>query len=237
MPVEMSDIQGPVLVIAPHPDDETLGCGGIIAALSDRGETVHTVFVTDGGASHRSSKTWDRSRLSAVREDEAREALRHLGAEMQPRTHLRLPDAAMPHSGCAAYEASLAQLESILITLCPRTVLVPWRRDPHCDHRDAWALTMAALEQTRQQPLVLEYAIWLDELGAPDDHPRAGEMDRVAIDAQPYMERKRTAIRAHRSQLGLLVHDDPDGFVLTESTIARLIGSEEVYWRACPVKP
>src|SRR5690606_38092378 len=51
-------LDGPLLVIAPHPDDETLGCGGVIALATCRNVRVHTVFVTDGGASHPNSAEW-----------------------------------------------------------------------------------------------------------------------------------------------------------------------------------
>ena len=63
--------QGPVLVIAPHPDDETLGCGGLIAASVRAGHRVHTVFVTEGGASHPACRSWTRPERAAQREAEA----------------------------------------------------------------------------------------------------------------------------------------------------------------------
>ena len=66
---------GNVLVIAPHPDDESLGCGGLLSMLAAAGRSLHIVFVTDGGASHPHSRTWSRSRLALQREQEAAEAL------------------------------------------------------------------------------------------------------------------------------------------------------------------
>jgi LmbE family N-acetylglucosaminyl deacetylase len=39
-----------VLVVAPHPDDESLGCGGLIASLAQKGCRFYVVFTTDGGA-------------------------------------------------------------------------------------------------------------------------------------------------------------------------------------------
>ena len=86
-------------------------------------------------------------------------------------------------------------------------------------------------ESESREPEILEYAIWLDELGAPEDRPRPGEMEAVALPVSPAL--KRHAIEAHRSQLGLVVPDDPGGFVLEPATVARLSGPEELYWRPC----
>lgn len=222
---------GSILVIAPHPDDETLGCGGLIAAAVERGLCVHTVFVTDGGASHPGSPTWSRARLAARRRAEGEEALRRLGAGAMPRTFLDLPDAAMPHPGSAAHEAAVAAIAQILRDLAPDLVALPWRRDPHGDHRAAWRMTMAAIGLWGGAPGVLEYAIWLDELGAPADFPAVGEMERVWLAVSGAA--KAHALEAHESQLGRLIRDDPNGFALEPATIARLTGSEEAYWRAC----
>src|SRR5437762_25173 len=70
---------GPLLVLAPHPDDESLGCGGLIAEACGRGQDVHVVILTDGTGSHPNSRAWPRHRLKALREAEAREAVAALG--------------------------------------------------------------------------------------------------------------------------------------------------------------
>ncbi|MBD0415271.1 PIG-L deacetylase family protein [Oryzicola mucosus] len=226
-------LDGPLLVIAPHPDDETLGCGGVIAGAVRRGAVVHTIFITDGGASHLNSIQWSRQSLAAQREREAAEALARLGAGAQPRTFLRLEDANMPGRDSAAYRQAVDAVLAIVKHLAPRLVLMPWRRDPHRDHRDSWQLTMDAIAASGQRPEILEYAIWLDEFGRSDDRPGEGEMEQVAFDVTAVLDAKRDAIKAHRSQLGELVHDDPSGFVLAQPTIERLTGPAEVFWRQC----
>lgn len=233
MRLEPETIEGPVVVVAPHPDDETLGCGGMIAALSRRGLLVHTVFVTDGSASHRGSASWPRSRLAALREAEAAEALALLGAAGQPRSFLRLADSAMPAPGTPLHARAVSGLASVLRRLEPNTAFLPWRRDPHRDHRDSWTLFMAASDAAGISPATFEYAIWLDELGAPDDHPRSGEMTRCDLRLGARLAAKRRAIDAHRSQRGQVVLDDPRGFRLSEETLRRLIGPVETYWRPC----
>lgn len=225
---------GPVLVIAPHPDDETLGCGGLIAATVRRGDPVHTVFVTEGGASHPACRSWTRPRRAARRRAEAVEALRRLGAGNEPRTFLRLPDAAMPVPGEPAHAEAYATLVRIVDLLQPALAVLPWRRDPHCDHRASWALATGAIAASGQSPAILEYAIWLDELGAPGDHPAPGEAKAVALAVPEAV--KRHALLAHRSQLGAGPFDDPNGFALAPATIERLTGPQETYWRPCAAR-
>ena len=225
--------EGPLLVVAPHPDDETLGCGGLISACVARGDRVHTIFVTDGGASHPNSRVWNRAMLARQREAEAAEALRRLGAGDEPRTFLRLPDAAMPKRDNSEYVAALGAIGAIIRDFRPGLVLLPWRRDPHCDHRDSWALATEALSATSLGRATLEYAIWLDELGGAEDRPAEGEMEPVFIDVPPAT--KRHALAAHLSQLGELVADDPEGFVLDPATIARLTCAQEFFWQPCRV--
>ncbi|MEF2072207.1 PIG-L deacetylase family protein [Consotaella aegiceratis] len=221
-----------VLVIAPHPDDEALGCGGLLARLAHRGGRVHVVFVTDGGASHPRSQHWPRARLAAQRELEAAEALRRLGLAAQDRSFLRLSDAAMPPLETPDGATALSTLTAIVQSFEPDLVLLPWRRDPHCDHRDAWALTQAALKRTGLTPMQLEYAVWLDEFGEPDDRPVPGEAERVGFDISDVTPIKRAAVAAHLSQTTDLINDDPAAFRLTAQTIDRLTGPVEHYWRA-----
>lgn len=226
-------VDGPVLVVAPHPDDETLGCGGLIASHMMSGQRLHVAFITDGGASHPNSELWSRARLAECREAEAQEALRLLGAADCECSFLRLPDADMPAPDSAAYLTARRQLTAIVLDLSPQLVVLPWRRDPHRDHRDAWALVTDCLAASDLEPETLEYAIWLDELGGPGDHPHAGEMERVNFDISEYLDLKRHAVGAHQSQLGALINDDPAAFALSQHTIERLTGPEEIYWRPC----
>jgi LmbE family N-acetylglucosaminyl deacetylase len=218
-------------VVAPHPDDESLGCGGLIAKLAAVGRSFHTLFVTDGGASHPASIKWPRHRLTAQREREAADALHFLGIGGHARTFLRLRDSDMPHSKSAEWKAVLVAAAEVVREFCPDLALLPWRRDPHCDHRASWHLAQAAIRPTKALPLCLEYAIWLDELGAAHDFPRPGEAELVAIDVSSELTCKRDAIAAHRTQITSLIDDDPNGFRLMPETIDRLTGTiESYYW-------
>ena len=71
---------GPCLIIAPHPDDEILGCGAVIQRARNAGRFVYVVIVTDGSASSRSSIIQP-NELAALRREEACEACGILGVE------------------------------------------------------------------------------------------------------------------------------------------------------------
>jgi LmbE family N-acetylglucosaminyl deacetylase len=220
-----------ILVVAPHPDDETLGCGGLVSLLAQNGAAFYIVFVTDGSASHRNSSAWPSARLAAQREQEARIALARLGIENASRLFLRLPDANMPGPGTPAWDSAVAAVSDILQRFAPELVLLPWRRDPHCDHRASWLLSQHALRRASVHPDMLEYAIWLDELGDVEDHPKPGEAELIRLNVGTVLANKHAAIAAHETQTTDLIADDPDGFRLTPQTIARLTQSTEVFWR------
>jgi LmbE family N-acetylglucosaminyl deacetylase len=220
-----------VLVLAPHPDDETLGCGGLIAKLAQQGSSFYIVFVTDGSASHRGSQSWSRTRLATCREQEAAEALMRLGVGGARRAFFRLPDAAMPKPLSQEWNVAIGKLQNILRSFQPDLALLPWRRDPHCDHRDSWSLANDALTRVGVRPHILEYAIWLEELGSPADHPRPEEAQVFYVDVTSAIPQKRAALAAHQTQTTALIDDDPDGFRLSAATISRLTGPTEKYWR------
>src|SRR5580658_4941526 len=91
---------GGLVVIAPHPDDESLACGGLIAEARAQGRLVRVVIVSDGTGSHPTSKTYPRARLRELRENEAREAVAELGLDPGHEVvFLRLPDRFVPSDG------------------------------------------------------------------------------------------------------------------------------------------
>jgi LmbE family N-acetylglucosaminyl deacetylase len=220
-----------IAVVAPHPDDESLGCGGLISILATAGAEFHTVFVTDGGASHRCSLTWPRERLVAQREREAAEALMCLGLGRHERSFLRLPDAGMLTLSPGARRLASARILATLRSFRPELILLPWRRDPHCDHRESWRLVTECVNESGGRPMTLEYAVWLDEIGGSDDFPRREEVERLDFAVTSAIPIKRAAVAAHLSQTSNLIDDDPSAFRLTQATVDRLTGPYETYWR------
>ncbi len=209
---------GATAVLAPHPDDESLGCGGLLALLAEAGAPTRVVVVTDGCKSHPNSAAYPAPRLRQLREAEARAAVAALGLDPDAVTFLRHPDCGLPEEGSPAFDRAAGELAEVLTGA--ETVLVPWRRDPHCDHVGTWALACAAAAQMDEPPRWIEYPVWAWSAAEGDAAPRAGEAQAWRLDVTDVLDRKRRAIAAHRSQTTALIDDDPDGFTLDDETLA-----------------
>src|ERR1700753_4096951 len=90
---------GTCLILAPHPDDESLGCGGLIAACVEAGRSPLVVVLTDGAGSHPNSRAFSPVRLRARRAQEVRDAVGILGLKENRLVFLDQPDAAAPIDG------------------------------------------------------------------------------------------------------------------------------------------
>jgi LmbE family N-acetylglucosaminyl deacetylase len=113
----------PTIVIAPHPDDETLGAAGLIASQRRRGIPVTVIAVTDGEAAYS-----DATGLGDLRCREQEAALAELGVARHDIIRLRLPD-----SNVASCQDLLATLLEPLVP-SSTLLLAPWLFDPHPDH-------------------------------------------------------------------------------------------------------
>ncbi len=172
-----------VLVIAPHPDDEVIGCGGAIRLRVERGERVSVVFLTSGelGLKH-----LPRESAWKVRETEARKASKILG--LAKLHFLRQPDWLLGDHASATATA----LKPLLEQERPALIYLPHPNDGHPDHQASLPILRAALKRCRGlKPELLAYEIWTP-LATHD----------IAVDISPVMPRKLRALRAHRSQLG-----------------------------------
>ena len=206
---------GSVLVVAPHQDDESLGCGGTIALLKMADITVTVLFTSDGSMSHPNSKKYPEEKLILLREQEAVNALKILGAKKEDIIFLRLKDSMLPTTDDVGFDSAVDVVSGILSKLSPCTIILPWRRDPHHDHRATWQILDRALSKFSKPVRVLEYFVWLWEraVNAELPGPAEGMMWKVAIGN--VMDKKTAAINAHVSQTTNLISDDPDGFMLS----------------------
>ncbi len=207
-----------LVVVAPHPDDDVLGCGGALAASAAIGLPAIVVYVTDGSASHVGSATYSPQRLRDLREREARAALVTLGTALEPR-FLRIADGTVAELGAGRSDAIVAAIVAAVGSSANALVMGPWLRDHHTDHVAVAALVRRARAQ-RPRTTLLEYAIWLDELGTEADRPRPGDAVAVALDIGAHAAVKAAALAEHRSQLGELITDAASAFILSPGLIA-----------------
>jgi LmbE family N-acetylglucosaminyl deacetylase len=211
---------GPTVVVAPHPDDEVLGCGGTIALLRAYGVPVHVVIASDGAASHPRSQRFPASLMRELRKAETLEGLAAVGVDFAAVTFLNLPDGAVPEPGTPGAHAATELAVAALVRVPDMTtVLLPWRRDPHDDHRATWALFTVALDARGSPVRRIEYPIWLLVHPGPDDLPQPHEGRLWRRDIAPVLDGKRAAVLAHRSQTTDMIEDDPTGYCLPPAVL------------------
>ena len=201
---------GTTLIVAPHPDDESLGCGGYIAESCARGRHPVVVVMTDGTASHPSSPTYPPDRLRALREHETRVALSVLGLSPGRSHFMRLRDSAMPPGG-GPFDAAVSELRRFALAYQCKTILAPWLYDPHCDHETTQIMVRAAVKGL--EVAIYSYPVWGWLL--PAEQPIAeGMIEGWRLNIAAHVDRKQRAIASHQSQNSDLISDDPDGFRL-----------------------
>ncbi len=236
-PASYAATLGSTVIIAPHPDDEALGCGGLLALLRQAGQPVAAVLVSDGSQSHPHSQEFSATARRELRYAEFRHALSVLGVDESDANvcYLHLPDSQVPTQGQPGFAEAAARLADFLRSTQAATVLVPWRRDPHPDHRATSQLVVAALAQLAQPPRRLEYVVWAWERAAPADLPQPDEGVGFRLDIGPVLAQKQRAIAAHRSQLAPgIITDDPSGFLLSEAMLAHFAQPTESFIEALP---
>jgi LmbE family N-acetylglucosaminyl deacetylase len=215
------------LILAPHADDESLGCGGLIAEACAQGLAPYVLIMTDGTGSHPGSRAYPAPRLRALREAEARHAVGALGLPPERIGFLRLRDTAAPRAG-EAFEAAVAAVARLLREQGCGVLLAPWRHDPHCDHEAAHEIAVAAAQRTGAARLAYPVWGWTLPLDAVLDEP---EPAGYRLDIARHLPAKRRAIAAHASQRGEIITDDPGGFALPATLLALFDRPFETYLR------
>lgn len=178
-----------VVVLAPHMDDETLGCGGTLAQHVQRGASVTAVFLTDGRLGSSALKTLQgearrqkERELVAMRKQEAHRALEILG--IRAMICMDVEDGRLADSETAA-----AQLREIFVRLQPQIVYLPFFLEEHADHRAANAVLAAALQGGDLGFQCLGYEVWTPLF------------PNCLVRIDDTVEIKRQAIRQYESQI------------------------------------
>ncbi|HEY5079480.1 MAG TPA: PIG-L family deacetylase [Opitutaceae bacterium] len=148
------------LVVSPHPDDETFGCGGTIAGVNGAGATVHVLFVTNGDGSHPNHPSVGRTDLASLRAAEARAATRILGVEENNLTFMGIPDGTLGHLESGQREDAVRAISGLIGRIRPDVILVPCRGDGSSEHDAAFQMGRRAAEQSGLRPRLLEYPVW-----------------------------------------------------------------------------
>lgn len=178
------------LVISPHPDDESIGCGGTLRKHVVAGDLVHVIFLTSGEKGGHGRPAAETIR---IREKESRRAAKILGIQEIEDWHL--PDGAVKPT-----RAAVIKLRAQLRKFRPHIIYVPHDHEMHPDHLGAVRLLEASLQAaSRKQrakawtPTVLMFEVWTP----------LQRMDHIE-DISEHIETKLAAIRAYKSQCAVV---------------------------------
>jgi LmbE family N-acetylglucosaminyl deacetylase len=188
-----------VMVFAPHPDDDIIGCGGSIARHIYQGEQVAIVYLTSGEAG---SLRCDASRLAALRENEAQQAAQLLGTS--DLTFLRYQDGYLEYT-----QAGLDTIVGLIRQFKPNRIYLPHSQEAVPDHQTTYRLVSEGMrraagpwfQQGELKPwrveTILGYEVWtpLAVIGHSQD-------------ISEFMKLKLEALRMHQTQIESIRYDE-----------------------------
>jgi len=192
---------GRILVVAPHMDDESLGCGLLLATHPNK-EVVRVVFVTDGSHSPEQAGRTNsrRNELAGIREREAQRALEVLGIPLGNAEFLGFEDGTLDRRGTALRTA----IVDCIRRGAPQYVFVPFRYDRHPDHLAINRAACDAYDSGEIDAPVIEYFVYSQWRMLPAGDVRAylpsGTLRRVGPGPESAARLKRRALECHRSQ-------------------------------------
>jgi LmbE family N-acetylglucosaminyl deacetylase len=193
---------GPILIVAPHPDDETLGVGGQIALLTDKGYDIQILILTDGSQLFVSRFGTESNppprEISRRRKRETERTVAHLGGNPDQIRYFDFPDGKLSEN---IKEAANLVAETIN-HLDPLRVYVTSAFEYHPDHRAANDVVKLAYTQLKGEvPELWEFCV----SPRPEFGPGTGSEELVEIDITPVLSRKTQAAGMFACHLEIVV--------------------------------
>ena len=244
----VDDLKKPAVIFAPHPDDETLGCGGTIVRKLAQGARVDVVFFTDGARSHTLMPSEE---LAKIRREEALKACGVLGLEGRRLHFFDLQDGLLAEQDEKALALTIEFLRGIEV----QEAFVTYRHEPSPDHAAANNIVRKAIDEMGRPMSVWEYPIWYwdrwpwvrMEKGYwrhPWGMTKAiahGLPDKIlptrfncVVDISKQLDVKRSALAQHRTQV-TRYNGDPDWKTLGDLAGGRfldmLLQPQEVFFK------
>ena len=210
-----------LVVVGAHPDDESLGAGGLLVTGAALGLVTALVVATDGEGSHPGSPTHDPAALARRRRAELGDALVAVGQGGATVITLGLPDGRV---GDHADEV-VASIVDVVGDGRDCLVVAPYRGDGHPDHEAMGSAAAAAAHRTGAT--LAEYPIWLWHAGGEHDLPLRSTV-RLPLTARTRAG-KQAAIACHTSQIRPLSDQPGDAVMLPEAVLEHFAGTDELF--------
>ena len=204
------------IIVAPHPDDETIAAFGLISMLRKHQAKVHVMVVTDGAASHRNSKTWPKTKLIQQRQLETAAAMALAGLDPVTLSFLGLDDGGL-------HSLSSTDRNTIVRAVAQKgevdLLVVPDLSDAHPDHQAVGRV----LQRYAGARSIWTYKVWPPS-STPSD-------DLICLEIGSIRDLKRQALRTYETQTGMIT-DDPQGFAIAPELFDAFTGPVEYFRRA-----
>ncbi|MBW4645966.1 MAG: PIG-L family deacetylase [Goleter apudmare HA4340-LM2] len=214
--------QKSAMVFSPHQDDETFGCGGLIALKREYGIPVVVIFLTDGGSTGHTEPN-SQNQIIQIRKQEALTALGILGVPSSAIHFLEKPDGTLLNLKNQERQQTITRIAELLQKYQPEEVYVPHHKDCHRDHEATYELVKEAIPQAKITVELIQYPIWLFWRAPLFIMLKLQDIAAVYhLSIAPVQDKKHRAISSYCSQIQSL----PSGF------IQRFLGSTEIFFKS-----
>ncbi len=183
-----------VLVVAPHPDDETYGSGGTLLRLAEEGAEIHWLIVTAAAAG---TAEYDDSWIAA-RKGQIEAVTSAFGFASVH--ELAIPTATLDS---VPRKELVSSIDAVVKTVAPETVFLPYRHDVHSDHGVVFDAAIACTKWFRNGSVKRIFAC--ETLSETDFDPRmqgSGFLANVYVDITAQLDKKVEIARIYGSELG-----------------------------------
>jgi N-acetylglucosamine malate deacetylase 1 len=196
------------LVFAPHQDDETFGCGGMIAIKRAKKVPVNVVFLTDGKRSI--PEGIKPEEIIKIRQQEALTALNILGVPASATHFLGHGDGTLSQLTHQERTQIIRQLSELLKAYKPEEIYLPHQKDRHLDHEATYNLVKDAIVLSNLNVEIFQYPVWILWQNPLSSHLNLQEISgSYCISIATVQDQKKQAIASYKSQITTL----PPGFI------------------------
>ena len=227
------------IVFAPHPDDETLGCGGTIARKLSEGHDVSVVFMTDGRHSLTElgmSSGPTPFEMKEIRREDAMRAMKILGLQEKNLLFLDYEDKTLEKHERLVQE----RIIEILKDVSPVEVFFPQEREYNIDHRVTNMIIRRAIEVSNLHPIEYQYIVaWsfpfyllihvVNERTFDLFTSKFVKGSLIHVDISKFLPLKEMAIKEYKSQITVLSSGQKRP-ALNSSFLKRFLKNEEKFF-------
>ncbi|HEY1455777.1 MAG TPA: PIG-L family deacetylase [Candidatus Dormibacteraeota bacterium] len=236
-----------LLILAPHPDDEVIGCGGVIQRALANQDSVRVIFVTSGDGYPRAAARLlgkpearltpdDMIRLGQARESEAVAAARVMGLDPDDLVFLRYPDAGLASLSPEVRASAVRDVRRVLEESRPSQLYVTDHADEHPDHRVANELAVEAIAASGIETDLFTFIV---HSGGDVNWPASGRTYEktqvggvtypVGVAWPPPVRLPVSAEQAEVKVRALMSHTSQ--WALDHAYLGKFVKSEEVFWK------